>query len=560
MAIVSYRCRELLRACLESLRLHPPGGKLAVHVVDNGSADGTVEMVRSEFPEVKLTDAGRNLGFAAASNLALRQGHAPYALVLNPDTRITEGALDRLLDLMDERPEVGMCGPRLELDDGSFDHAAKRSFPTPVSALGHFLRIGRRAGASGALAEYRAPKVRAGSVDAVNGAFMLIRRRALKEVGLFDEGFWMYMEDLDLCYRFARAGWVTWYEPSVTVAHVKAGSSGRLRSPRLNYAFHYGMYRFYRKHYAARRNPVLNLAVYLGIATKLCVSVVRTALMRRLPPSRRTAARWLKHRLLSAPPAIRDSEVLLGAYRLRQAAISAAGRRRHAGYTAPDGLPVPPVRLRVAAIGLASPASDIDGGRQSAAAIERVLREAGMRIGDFGSILDFGCGSGRVVRRWSALGKAEVFACDSNPDAVAWGAANLPFARFSLNRIDPPTDFPANRFDFVYALSVFTHLPATLQAPWLEELHRILRPGGHLLLTTAGATFRHLLPPDDRMRFDRGELIVHFPRSAGSKMCAAYHPPAFVKSLLSGRYELVHTLPAGPDSPYPEDMYLARTV
>ena len=170
-------------------------------------------------------------------------------LCLNPDTRVTPGALDRLLDLMEEHPEVGISGCRLELETGAFDYAAKRSFPTPLSALGHFTGLGRRR-ESGVLAAYRAPEVESGPVDAVNGAFMLIRRSALDEVGLFDEGYWMYMEDLDLCYRFAEAGWVTWYEPSATVIHVKAGSSGPVRSPKLNYAFHYGMFRFYRKHYA----------------------------------------------------------------------------------------------------------------------------------------------------------------------------------------------------------------------------------------------------------------------------------------------------------------------
>ena len=124
--------------------------------------------------------------------------------------------------------------------------------------------------------------VASGAVDAVNGAFMLMRRRALEEVGLFDEGYWMYMEDLDLCYRFAEAGWTTWYEPSVSVLHTKGGSSGRYRSARLNYAFHYGMYRFYRKHYAEQTNPALNLAVYAAIAGKLGVSLVRSAVLRRV--------------------------------------------------------------------------------------------------------------------------------------------------------------------------------------------------------------------------------------------------------------------------------------
>ena len=253
---------------------------MRVFVVDNASDDGTVELVRERFPEVELFVNGRNDGFSAANNRAIRTGSGKYVLALNPDTRITAGALDRLLRLMEERPEIGICGCRLELEDGSFDHAARRSFPTPLSALGHFTGLADWKHAPRRLAEYRAPSVSGGPVDAVNGAFMLMRRRALDEVGLFDEGYWMYMEDLDLCYRFAQAGWVTWYEPSVAVVHVKHGSSGARRSVRLDYAFHHGMYRFYRKHYSARSSIVVNVAVYAGIAVKLVASVVRNALRR----------------------------------------------------------------------------------------------------------------------------------------------------------------------------------------------------------------------------------------------------------------------------------------
>ena len=138
------------------------------------------------------------------------------------------------------------------------------------------------AGAPSALSQYRAPSVDRGPVDAVNGAFMLMRRAALDEVGLFDEGYWMYMEDLDLCYRFKQAGWTTWYEPSVTVIHMKGATSGRFRTSRLNYAFHYGMLRFYRKHYARTRNPVLNGAVYAGIGGKLALSLIASAIRRPL--------------------------------------------------------------------------------------------------------------------------------------------------------------------------------------------------------------------------------------------------------------------------------------
>lgn len=279
IVIVSFRSRELLRACLESVQRHA-SLTASVTVVDNASGDGTGSMVSAEFGEMELIQAEQNLGFAAANNMAIRRGRAPYVLVLNPDTRVTEGALDVLLGLMKDRPEIGICGCRLLRNDGRFDHAAKRSFPTIAGALGHFLWIGRRAHAPARLAQYRAPSVDLGPVDAVNGAFMLIRREALDEVGLFDEGFWMYMEDLDLCYRFKEAGWTTWYEPSVTVFHAKGGSSGPIRSVRLNYAFHYGMYRFYRKHYSRRHPNVVNAAVYAGIGSKLVVAIVRGGLRR----------------------------------------------------------------------------------------------------------------------------------------------------------------------------------------------------------------------------------------------------------------------------------------
>ena len=281
VVIVSYRCRELLRDCLASLEENAPARALTVTVVDNASGDGTAEMVARDFPDVRLIASDRNLGFSAGNNLGIRAGGSTYALALNPDSRMTPGALDALADLMDARPDVGICGCKLVRDDGTLDHAAKRSFPTVLGALGHFTGVGRSR-SSGPLAQYRAPEVDGGPVDAVNGAFMFMRRSTLDEIGLFDEGFWMYMEDLDLCYRCREAGPVVWYEPSVSVVHVKHGTTGDHRSPRLNYAFHYGMYRFYRKHYARSRSAVTNLAVYLGIAAKLGISLVRNAFATRL--------------------------------------------------------------------------------------------------------------------------------------------------------------------------------------------------------------------------------------------------------------------------------------
>lgn len=249
-----------------------------------------------------------------------------------------------------------------------------------------------------------------------------------------------------------------------------------------------------------------------------------------------------------------------GAFRLREAAISAAGQRRDAEFTAPDGLPMPPARLRVAVAPNADPDNYIYAGRRSAAAIRAVLEGGGLRIEEFGSMLDFGCGSGRVVREWRSLKGVEIFGSDYNADAISWCAEHLPFARFEVNGLEPPTPFDSERFEFVYALSVLTHLPENLQRPWLEELHRILRPGGYLLITVAGESLRHHLAAGDAERFDRGELIVHFPRSAGMNMCAVYHPRAYVDAMLGGSFELIHAIPAGNAAGYPQDMYLARVA
>jgi GT2 family glycosyltransferase len=285
VAIVSYRCKERLHDCLASLQRHPPSAAaMTVRVVDNGSGDGTLDMLAREFPDVSVIANADNRGFAAASNQAITAGRAPVVLVINPDTRLEAGTIDTLLAVMDAEPRVGIAGPALLTEDGSPDHAAARSFPTPLSSLGHFTGLGRRPRAPDALRSYARDPAAAGPVDAVNGAFMLIRRAALDQVGDFDEGYWMYMEDLDLCWRFGEAGWLTWYEPSVSAFHLKGGSAGPVRSLRLDYAFHYGMYRFYRRHYAPSRNPLLNVVVFAGILTHLGISVARTGLVRTFSP------------------------------------------------------------------------------------------------------------------------------------------------------------------------------------------------------------------------------------------------------------------------------------
>jgi len=256
-----------------------------VHVVDNDTHDGTVEMVKSRFPDVCLHELGRNAGFCVANNWALRESNGAFALVLNPDTEFIESSLDYLISAMRDRQDIGMIGCRLVRRDGSFDHAAKRSFPTPLGALAHFTGIGRRSGARTRFAQYRAPEVTEhgqGEVDAVNGAFMLVRREAVDDVGLFDEAYWISMEDLDWCYRFKQAGWKVWYDSTTSVIHVKGGTTVRRghRGLRHNFSFHRGMARFYRKFYAGK-NPLFDIAIYSAIWAKFGISAARSAAARR---------------------------------------------------------------------------------------------------------------------------------------------------------------------------------------------------------------------------------------------------------------------------------------
>ncbi|HZK15278.1 MAG TPA: glycosyltransferase, partial [Solirubrobacterales bacterium] len=218
--------------------------------------------------------------FSAANNLALRESEADAVLLLNPDTEVYAGALDAALARLDADGRVGMVGVKLVTENGELDHACKRSFPTPLGALAHFTGIGRANGAGAALSQYRATALgddEPGEVDAVNGAFMLCRTEAVREVGLLDEGYWLYMEDLDWCRRFWDAGWSVFYEPAGTALHVKGGSSGARRAPRQEIAFHRGMGRFYRRFDAPAHNPLLNAAVYAGIGAKLATSLAITA-------------------------------------------------------------------------------------------------------------------------------------------------------------------------------------------------------------------------------------------------------------------------------------------
>jgi GT2 family glycosyltransferase len=279
VVIVSHGAEGLLRRCLRSLELHPPAAEMRVTVVDSGSPDSTPDMVAREFPWVLLVRA-ENIGFSAANNVVLRHNEARAVLLLNPDTEVYAGTLDAALARLYSDEKIGMVGCKLVTESGELDHACKRSFPTPLSALAHFTGVGLGNAVPGQLSQYRATHLGdddPGEVDAVNGAFMLCRAEAVQEVGLLDEGYWLYMEDLDWCRRFWGAGWKVFYEPAGVALHVKGASSGKRRRPKQEIAFHRGMGRFYRRFDAPKHSPLLNAAVYAGIGAKLAISLGITA-------------------------------------------------------------------------------------------------------------------------------------------------------------------------------------------------------------------------------------------------------------------------------------------
>jgi GT2 family glycosyltransferase len=279
VVIVSYNCVDLLRSCLTSLEGQSTGGELRVVVVDNASSDGTVEMVVDEFPGVELIANEDNVGFGRASNAGLRRVRSGHVLMLNPDTVVPPNGLHRALDALRDRPSAGILGVRLVQLDGTVDHASRRQIPTPVSSFGYLFRLPGRAARA-----YTDPTSfdTEGVVGAVNGAFMLMRDEVVLTVGGFDEAFWMYGEDLDLCLRVTQAGWDVHYWPGVEVLHVKGGSSGKARRPRVNWAFHHAMWLFYRKHFTSVYNPVVTALVAGGIATKFFLSLTRNALVRTI--------------------------------------------------------------------------------------------------------------------------------------------------------------------------------------------------------------------------------------------------------------------------------------
>ncbi len=209
------------------------------------------------------------------------------------------------------------------------------------------------------------------------------------------------------------------------------------------------------------------------------------------------------------------------------------------------GLPVPPARLRIEVAGTPGLEWFLESGRQQADIVRAAAQRNGSPLESVGSRLDFGCGCGRVLRHWAGLDGPRIFGSDYNEGLAAWCAANLPFVTASVNQLTPPLRYEDGQFEFVYAISVFPHLPHDLERAWIGELSRIVAPGGLLLVTTHGDSYADRLDATERAAYDSGEAVVRWPSVAGSNLCTTFHPEQYVRERLAPDLELLEHTPDG---------------
>jgi GT2 family glycosyltransferase len=259
--IVSWNTCELLAQALHSLYTNADGMTLEVLVVDNASEDGSVDMVRERFPQVQLMTNSRNEGFARASNMAMRRARGKFVLLLNSDAELSAGSLSPLAAFLQSHARAGIVGPTLQNPDGSFQASYGR-FPSLGSCLASLLGVARwfygpyypSAGPDRFLSSH--PK----RVDWIGGACLLVRRKAYEEVGLMDEGYFMYAEDMDWCYRMRRQGWQVYHHPGVAITHVGGASSGPVRPWVLARQWRATLH-FFREHHGPIQAGVVRMCV-----------------------------------------------------------------------------------------------------------------------------------------------------------------------------------------------------------------------------------------------------------------------------------------------------------
>ncbi len=263
--IVSYNTQDLtLQAINSVVKAKQPKNKLEIILIDNNSSDNTVSLVKTKFPKVKIIANSKNLGFAKANNQGLRKAKGRYLLLLNSDVIINKDTLIKMIDYMDNNQQIGLSTCRVELADGSIDPASHRGFPTPWASFTYYSGLEKLFPSSKIFAQYHQgwkDLTKTHQIDSPVGAFYLLNKKALQQVGFFDESFFMYGEDLDLAYRLKKTNWQVIYNPITKITHLKSssglkkGKGGRLTSEdkqqRIITSKHFfkAMKIFYKKHY-----------------------------------------------------------------------------------------------------------------------------------------------------------------------------------------------------------------------------------------------------------------------------------------------------------------------
>lgn len=276
VVIVNYNVKYYLDQCLYSLRKALTGMDAEVIVYDNHSSDGSVEYLSRQYPEVAFVSGSHNLGFARANNRAICQSKGEYVLLLNPDTIVAEDTLHSALSFMENHKRAGALGVRMMKVDGTDAMESRRGVPSPMTAFYKMACLCSRFPRSHRFGRYYMgwlPWDEPARIDIVSGAFCLLRRKALDQVGLLDEDFFMYGEDIDLSYRLLKGGWENWYLP-LRILHYK-GESTQKSSFRYVHVFYEAMLIFFRKHYK-QLGLLVAVPVQLAIYAKAFAAFVST--------------------------------------------------------------------------------------------------------------------------------------------------------------------------------------------------------------------------------------------------------------------------------------------
>ncbi len=277
ICIPTRQAHALLRDCLRSIYDNTHKITFEIIVVDNNSQDGTVEMLRDEFPDTRVIVNDYNAGFTKPSNQALYISAGRYALLLNNDTVILPHALDRLVEFADTRPKIGIVTPKVLNRDGTLQKQCRRGFATPWELFCYFSGLSALLPKSRLFARYLVTyrdENETHAVDAVSGSCMLIRRGVINQIGLLDERFFAYQEDADYCFRAHQAGWLVFYFPQAQIIHYASRGGSRIEPYRSIIEWHKSYFLYYRKNLASRYFFLFNWLYYVVMLFKLGVSLL----------------------------------------------------------------------------------------------------------------------------------------------------------------------------------------------------------------------------------------------------------------------------------------------